>query len=384
MIKFFRDVEVVAIFYILTGVTVNAIGIGINAVVLPTVLISNGLSSFFIGLSATTEIASSIIASFFVSRIVSHFKKTNAALIFASLYALSVLTMFYYKNYGLWLFFVAVNGTCWFSLIVIRNSWMNHLLENKNRSVILALATTLFCTGYGIGSLIVKTLGAQNYLSAMLAAFFIFFSALILLFAKKTEPKTIDSVRIGFKAFFKHDPRATMGRFFIDFMAGCIIFLSVAFGVKIGLTPENAGLLISAFMLSGFCDLYAGFMVKKYDRYKMIRAGFISCLTMITLAWIFHENYILLWFSYFFFGASTALTFISSLTIINETFEKEKLTAANATLMSVGSTAYLISCFTCGILMEIFSFYGFFITIIFGGLSYLTFEYFYEKNKTRS
>lgn len=384
MIKYFRDDKFVAIFSILAGVTVNAIGIGINAVVLPTVLISNGLSSFYIGFSASTEIAFSIIASFFVSKVVSKFKKTRAALMFAGFYALSILTMYFYKNYGLWLLFVAINGTCWFSLIVIRNSWMNHLLDNKNRSVILALATTLFCTGYGTGSLIVKFLGAQNYLSVMLSGLLIFSSALILLFAKKTEPQKIDSQRIGFKAFFKHDPRATMARFFIDFMAGCIIFLTVAFGVKIGHTPENSGLLISAFMLSGFCDLYAGFMVKKYDRYKMIKAGFISCITMISLAWIFHENYILLWISYFLFGASTALAFISSLTVINETYEKEKLTAANATLMSVGSIGFLIASFICGILMEIFDFYGFFITVIFGGLSYLTFEYFYEKNKTRS
>jgi len=132
-------------------------------------------------------------------------------------------------------------------------------------------------------------------------------------------------------------------------------------------------------MTSGIFDLYAGFLVRKYNRYNMVKAGFVGCLTMIILATINYNSYNVLLVLYFLFGTSTASIFVATLTITNETFAKEKLVAANATFQSIGAFGSLFGAVLGGLFIQFFDFYGFFIAIILANITYLIFTFFYEK-----
>lgn len=383
MIKIFRDQNFIAVFYLLFSILIASMSFGINLIAFPAILLKNEVPPFLIGSASSAEVLAGIILSFFLSRIIARISIINAALLFGFIYCASILSIFFYKNFYLWLFFCIIDGGCWFALFVIRQAWINHLIHDKNRSIILALTTTIFCCGFIAGSFIVKFTGAENYLSFLLSSGFIAFSILTLLLIKNTHPRNIDSQRIGFYEFFKHNPRIALAKLLLDLQNFCLVALTVVFGVKIGLTPEDAGLLIGAFMASGFCDLYAGFLATKYDRYKMIKAGFAGCLITIIIAIFAYKYYSVLLILYFLFGASTASIFVATLTITNESFAKEKLVAANSTLQSLGSIGSLIGTLCGGFFIEVFDFYGFFIAIILANISYLFFNFYYEKNQIR-
>lgn len=202
----------------------------------------------------------------------------------------------------------------------------------------------------------------------------------MLILIKNTQPTKIDSQRISIKEFIDKQPKIAVARFLLDLQAGCLVCLGVVFGVKIGLSLENAGFLIGAFMASGIFDLYAGFLVRDFNRQKMITAGFLGCLTTIIIALFFYKFYPILLGTFFFFGASCALIIVATLTIVNESFEKSKLIAANATFQAIGSIGSVVGCFFGGIFIQIFDFYGFFAIIILTNLTYLWFIIFYKKN----
>ena len=379
MIRFFRDQNFIALFYLLFSIVIASMSFGVNIIAFPAILIKNDVSPFLIGLASAVEVLSSIVLSFFLSKIISRLTILKAAFVFATIYCVSILSIFFYQNFYLWLFFCVLNGSCWFALFVVRQAWINHLIHDKNRSVILALTTTIFCIGFIGGSFIVKYFGADNYVSFLLSSSLIAFSILLLILIKNTRPRNIDSQRIGFYEFFKHNPRIALAKFLLDLQNFCLVTLTVIFGVKIGLSAENAGLLIAAFMASGICDLYAGFLAKKLDRYKMIKAGFIGCLTIFTIAIFTYQSYTILLILYFLFGASTASIFVATLTITNENFSKEKLVAANSTFQSIGAVGSLIGTLCGGFFIQVFDFYGFFIAIILANILYLAFTFFYEK-----
>lgn len=383
MIKFLRDQNFITLFYLLFSILIASISFGINIVAFPALLINHQTSPFLIGIASAVEVFSAIILSFFFSKIVSRMKILKAAIVFATIYCASILSIFFYQNFYLWLFFCVLNGSCWFALFVIRQTWINHLIQDKNRSVILALTTTIFCSGFIGGSFVVKYFGALNYTSFLLSSSLIALSILILVLIKNSRPQKIDSQRIGFYEFFKHDPRVALAKFLLDLQNFCLITLTVIFGIKIGLSAENAGLLIAAFMASGICDLYAGFLVKKYNPYKMIRLGFIGCLTTMIVMIFTYQSYVFLLALFFLFGTSTASIFIATLTLTNETFSKEKLIAANSTFQSIGAIGSLIGTLCGGFFIQIFDFYGFFIAIILANIFYLTFTFFYEKKLTK-
>jgi len=369
-----------ALFYLLLSILIASISFGINVIAFPAILIKNDVAPFLVGFASTAEVLSSIILSFFLSKIISRLAILKASIIFGAIYSLSILSIFFYQNYYFWLFFCIINGSCWFALFVVRQTWLNSLIQDKNRSIILALTTTIFCGGFIIGTFVVKHFGAHNYTSFLLSSSLIACSILILFFIKNSRPKNIDSQRIGFVEFFKHNPRIAVAKFLLDLQNYCLVTLTVIFGVKIGLTSENSVLLIDTFMASGMCDLYAGFLAKKYDRYKMMKAGFVGCLITMIIAIFAYHSYVALLILYFLFGTSTASIFIATLTITNETFSKEKLVAANATLQATGAVGSLLGGLLGGFFIQIFDFYGFFIAIILANIAYLTFTFFYEKN----
>ena len=378
MIKFIRDQNFIALIYLLFSVFIASIATGINVISFPAILVENNIAPFFIGIATTVEVAANIAISFLLSRIIFRLTITKAMLLCAATYSLSIALIFFYQNFPLWLMFCTINGMCWFTLFIIRQSWISTLVKTKNRSVFLALITTILCCGFICGSFVVKYFGAEHYTPFLVSSAFTLLSILILIPIQQTQPKRIQARRIGLREFFKHNPRITVARFLLDLQGGCLTCFTVIFGIKVGFTIENSGLLISAYMASGFYDLYAGFLAKRFDRYKMISLGFVACLTFMLIAIFVYKSYVALLIIFFLFGCGTALILSGSITITNEIFAKHKLIGANSTFQSIGAIGFLAGSLIGGIAIEFFSFYGFFITIIFTNLAYFLFLAFYQ------
>lgn len=376
-----RDRNIVSILYLFLSFLIAAISGGINVVVFPAILMNNDIEPALIGLASANELIFGFIAAIFLAKFVLRFGLLFSCFITTIFYSSIIFLIFYYQNYILWLVFEAIIGVCWISLYVIRQAWVNNIIMNKNRSIILALISSLFCFGFLFGSFLVKFLGALNHYSLITSSVLILISGFLLLLIKDSAPKKLDSEHIKFFEFFKRLPDESMARFLLDFQGGCLVCLGVLFGVKAGFTAENSGLLVAAYMASGIFDLYAGVLVKHFDSRKMIFYGFLGCLITISMAMIFYINYPLLLAAFFFFGISCALIFISSITNINNHFAKEKLIAANATFQAFGSLGAVMGCFVGGIMIQIFGHFGFFLTILFATSCYISYYLIFSKSE---
>lgn len=373
-IYFNQDRNFLALIYLLLSILVASVAAGINVISFPAVLIKNDVTPFLIGLSATNEILFGIFVMFILSRIVAFFNALNTTLIISVFYTGIICVISFYQNYYLWILLSGLGGACWLSLFIIRQSWLNSIIADENRSVILALTTTIFCLGFASGSFFVKNFGAEDYRTFLTSAGLILLSSTLLLLIRNSQPKKIDSQKIKIKDFYKKTPRAAVAGFLLDFQAACIICLGVVFGTKAGYSVENSGFLIGAFMASGLFDLYAGFLVKNFNRDNMVLYGFLGCVSSMTTGFILHEYYTVMLIAFFIFGCSCALIIVSTLTTVNESYEKSKLVAANSTFQAIGSIGGVSGCFIGGMAIEFFDFYGFFAIIILAGISYLGYE----------
>lgn len=348
---------------LLFSVFIASIAAGINIIAFPAILIENNISSFFIGITSTIEIIAGVIISLFLSKIIHRIGTLKTATIIALVYSLVIYFIFFYKNFYIWIALDAICGGCWLSLFIIRQSWINIVIK-ENRSIIIALTSTIFCAGFIIGSFFIKEIGALNHKSLILSSTLITLSIIVLFYIRNSQPKEIDSQRLAFREIYIKSKIATISRFLLSLQVSAIIFFTIVIGKYINISTENSGFLISAFMASGFVDLYAGFLVKKFSRTNMIKIGFIGCLISMSCAMIFYESYKILIAIYFLYGCFSALIFIASLTIINESFDKEKLISANASFEGIGAIGSISGALLGGIFTELFSFYGFFLLII--------------------
>lgn len=375
-----KQQKTIAISLLIISLTLTALSAGINVITYPAILIKNHVQPFLIGLAASTELAAGIAISFFLSRMVNRSGIYQSLLIFTIIYATVIISIYFYINYALWVFLSVLNGSCWVSFLAVRQGWINNLVNNKQRSIVTGIAGAVISSGFVISPLIAAHFGANNYWLFIISAALVVISYLILIPAKKTVPKQISAKRIAFGTFFKDNPQAFLGNFLVDLQVLGILVFSVIIGSKIGYSTEKSGIFITAFAISGTFDIFSGFVVKKsIDPKKMINLGILLCLLSSTMIMLLHDDYGTMLVGYFLLGASIGLTFVSSSTVINNHYKQEELIAANATFQAIGMIGALIGTLIIGIFIQIFGFYGFFMSFILVNLLALIYNQFYAK-----
>ncbi len=382
LVTFGQDRNFISLFYIILSFLIASVSVGINVVVFPAILIDNDINAFLIGVTATSEMIFGFLAAVLVSRIIYRFGAIPTVIFITLAYSTIIYFIFFYQNYLLWLVLQSMTGVFWLFLYIIRQAWINNLVSGNNRSIVVALISSIFCSGFIAGSSLVKIFGALNHTCLIISSILIFISGMMLVLIKNTFPKSIDSAdHVKFKTIFKKLPNDAIARFLLDFQVGCLIFLGVLFGSQVGFSAENSGLLIAAFMASGVFDLYAGFLAKYYDRAKLIIFAFIGCLITLSLSIIFYQDFYVLMLLFFCFGLGCAMIMVTTLTNVNDAFDKSQLVAANATFQAIGSLGTIVGCLIGGTLMFLFDFYGFFATILMSIVTYLVYFGFFRKKQ---
>ncbi len=366
--------------FLLLSILLFAVALGINLVTFPTILTERGVSSSLIGIAFTAEILGSILMSFFLGKFVSKFDAMKSLRFAAFGYAAATTLIYFYQSFFLWIVFAIFMGHCWFTFVIIRQSWLNILLSNEKRGVALGIFSLAISTGLALGPVIVRFSGASSYFSFLISASLVIASLLCLRPLRHSARPQIESKRIPLKDFFKKNPRCFLARFFLDFQTYLLLTFTVVFGRMIGLSYEAAGLLISAFTASGFFDVYVGFLLKKTSPYRLINIGFFVCMYSFVFIILYHESYALLLLSYFIFGFGIACIYVSVFKITNEDYAKENLVAANSTFQIIGSLGSLCGSFFGGYLVGIFGDQGFPIAMVLSCSAYLAFVTF--RNKT--
>lgn len=365
--QIFKSVICLTVSFFLTALTA-----GIIMVISPNVYNNNNVSDIGIaGLLALEFLFAVIVTSF-----LSHFSKKASiiklSMIAAIVYAILALMVFFYVNYFFRVILAILLGSCWLSFVTMRLSWLNDIVNNKQRAMAIGLYSAIVSLGFTLGPVIVKAFGADNYFVMLLASAQVILAFVVLLPIQKSQPKNLDSKRISLKRFFVKNPRCFAARFLLDFQVSAILFFTVVFGKKIHLSAEDSGLLISAFAISGLFDFIIGFFILKYNPYRIISVAFTGTLMCFLLVSVFHDFYKITAILYFCYGVFAGFIFIAVATITNNSYAKEKLLAANATFQILGVTGTIFGILVCGILMQIFDFYGYFLTVILANLAYFS------------
>lgn len=355
-----------------------ATAVGMNFVTFPAVLLKNGIDPLKIGFASSAEIIGGIFMALILGKILRKILVKNILLTVAITYSTIVALIFFCKSFYLWIILVFAIGMCWVAYVVIRQAWMNVLISDENRGIGIGLYSMIISIGLGTGPMLVKLLGAENYISFITSAIFIISSFLIL---DRHAPghRHLNSAGAdkrqseNFLFFLKTNPRCFLARFFFDLQNFCLLSFAVVFGKKIGLSAESAGLLITAFMSSFFADFLVGIILKKHNAYKVLNVGFIGYLIFIAIVGIYRDSYTILLCSYFILGIFAACIYIATIVIANEFYQKDQLVLANAALQSAGSSGSLCGGLIGGILIQSFGADGYIITVVMSCMFYMIF-----------
>ena len=358
-----------------------AVAFGINLVIFPTNLRSHGVSPALIGFASAIETMGAIITSFFLAKFVNNLGIFKSLKITAIIYACLSLLLYFYLGYFYWLLTIFIIGCCWFVYVITRVSWLNILLTDEKRGIGIGIFSMIISLGVCTGPLIVKIFSATSFYSYLASGLLTILSMVSLTPLKDLKNPVINSQRISLGDFFKKNPQCFLARFFLDFQSFSLMTFSVIYGVSLGYTYESAGLFISAYYASGFFDLIAGIVSKKFKVQKLINFGFFGCIYCFLILLVYHNSYWFIILVYFLFGAFIAFIFVAVYKMMNEDYDDNELVSANSTFQLIGTCGSLFGSLLGGFMINYFGNQGFPIAICFGCLFYLTFLVIYEKSK---
>lgn len=348
---------------------------GINAVSFPLILYQHQVSPVFIGIIESVEILAGVLIAKFLYGISQKIGALKTMLIFAVIEAIVILILPLYYSFWWWVFLVFICGLSWFSIIALRQSWLNMVTTNNHRSMILAMSSTMICAGFALGPIVVKIIGAGQYLLFIISAILILLSCFSLLLIKNHQPK-LDEEKADYWQIIKTHKNSFIARFLLDLQIIVIILFTVIYGLKNGLSAENSGILVSAFMLVGLADFFIGWMIKNKELQKYINFGFFGALISFLFLPFVILNYYLVILVYVVYGWFISLIFISIITKVNHNQNKKNLIAINSTLQAIGGLGALCGTLLVGIFMQIFDANGFVILIVSANLVYFVTKFF--------
>lgn len=344
---------------------------GINSVSLPFVLYQNQVPDSLIGFTTISDVFAGIFMIYFLHRISRKIGLFESMLLFGVLGSIIILIIPFYQSFLLWLALSFALGIAIISLNNLRRAWTNMIVKSKIRSMVAAITSTAICIGFTIGPIVVKFLGAGSYQNFIASSIFIFISFVILFPLRQDEPRPAAGRALKIIALIKRNKKMMLARFLTDFQCGTILFFTVIYGIKSGISPENSGLLISIFSSIGILDFTIGFLINHKSYQRLIFWGFTSFfIAMITLPFAI-KDYSFAVVIYLILGWITSLVAICCWYGANLKQRKTQMIFINSAFMAIGLFGVFVGNFLTGIAMQIFGKEGFVIIIAAASLVYV-------------
>ena len=364
---------------ILLSIILASLAYGILIVMIAIRLEANVKNEILISLSTVTQIGAGVIFSNFLPSLEQKIGAIKSIFVGSIITAICTLLLFKYISYWLWLGVIYVIGSALFTTAVTRSTIMIDLTPPKMRSIIISLGSTLVAIGNAMGPIILNiTKTKDSFYSFLLASILFILSALPLLRIKGADSILREQKKIGVWRYIKNSPKIFCSGFTFSFiMSSCSTF-SIIYGIKNGMTAEQAPMLLSSLLLGTVFYMPLGFLCNYFNRRFIIILSALSSLYLIHLIKNFGDNENIFLLFFLLFGIMSGMK-LPTIVLINEKYKPTQRLIVNSAFSRVSLIGNICGIFITGILMKEFQHHGLWIScstiltcfIIFWFLNYI-------------
>lgn len=336
---------------------------GIASIVFPVFFRSQNISNSMIGYLDNLKVLSGVLVLFVLPIITKKIGIINSGILTLLCYSIPFIFFPILKLSML----IAFYGIGLIVFRVLLESITNMITTDEKRGRVFSILILAVSFGAGTGPIIVKIFGVNNILSYWSAIILILISGLFFLTFKNQNLEVLEKKKIDFLKYLKKFPIIFVSRFISEFLVQTMFVFGVIYGIMNNYSPENAGLFITFFCISGYIFNYPiGYFIDKYKKYRStLLSGLIILFSSILLLKFFIISKIISYLLFFIFGIGSSIISISSTAILNNICKKDEILMSNTALWISGCIGMLFSSFLTGISIQIFGADGFFVPILF-------------------
>ncbi|WP_038455657.1 MFS transporter [Campylobacter iguaniorum] len=337
--------------FVANGLVVSSAGLLLKNLNASEAMIGVVTSCFFIGALVCTLISHKLISK------VGH---VRAYAIFSAVFAISALLHDLSSNLILWAVLRFMLGFCYYSIVMVIESWLNAKIRNSIRSRILSFYEIVFYLSFGLGSLIMS-LNLDTSTVFLVGTFFIILGLIPLNLINIKAPKIPQKANISFPKIYDIAPLALVTSIIAGLCINGFFTMSTLFVLGQGFGAFEAGIFIVCAMCGGFIShMFFGVLSDKFGRKAaIILASFIAFCAAILFI-VIKPGIYLQYVIVFFLGVGIFVLYALSLARANDILKDKSMCVevGRALLFSylVGS---FLSPLIIGLLINLFGEFGF-------------------------
>lgn len=250
-----------AFIFVGNSLVISSAGIGLKEIGANDFETGLVISCFFIGAISCTIVSHKVISAY------GHIRAYS---IFTAFFAIAALFHEFSSNIIFWAFLRFMLGFCYYSLVMIIESWINEKTPNAIRSRVLAVYEMVYYGSSVIGVLLLKlNLGIDKIF--LIATLMLILGLIPFSIINIKQPKIPPKERISFPNIFKLIPLALATSFIAGIVINGMLTMSNVYILAQGFGAAEVSTFVSLAMAGGFVShILNGFLSDKFGRKNAI------------------------------------------------------------------------------------------------------------------
>lgn len=315
-------------------ISASSIGLAIGGMV-PLIAVSldyRDVPEVLIGVNSAMTSLGVILVAPFATRIVRSFGVTTSMAAGLMLAAGAILAMAYVESIAIWIVLRFLIGAGVAVHWVIGETWMNAIVTDRRRGLVMALYLTSISAGFVVGPLVLTWVGASGALPFLIFAALTALTGVPMLMLSRLVPVMKLSEKGNVWNFLKEAPTlafAAIATGLVD--AAFFTFMSI-YGLRIGYGESEAIQLVSiVFAGNLFLQVPLGWVADRMDRRRLLII--LAAIGIVSPGIAAYGLALGAWWAYpvlFIWGGSGFGIYTVAVTMLGQRYSGGEMAAANA------------------------------------------------------
>ncbi|MEM7236513.1 MAG: MFS transporter [Pseudomonadota bacterium] len=298
---------------------------------------NEGYSGFLIGLNSTASALTMVVSAPLMPRILARVGLVPLMLISVVVVAGVLVVIPVAYDFWWWTVLRMILGVAGTALFFAAEYWLVEIAPSKSRGRIVAVYAVVLSVSYGVGPIMLRTLGLESWQTFVIPAVIILLSAIPIMLGRRSAPSGQgegSASPLETLSFFRSDPLILWGVVLFGMIEfGAMGLLSV-WGLRSGLAEASALELLTWLAVgSVIFQFVMGWAADKFDRRKLLAvAGAISLITPLLMIQ-FAGNYPALVAFVVLWGGMAVSLYTLALTELGARYDGPELAAGNAAVV---------------------------------------------------
>ncbi len=241
-----------------------------------------GFSTETTGIIMSGYFAGLLLSAFFSTHIISRVGHIRAFAVFASVISASALFHIMFIDPFFWGFIRLVSGFCIGGIIIIIESWLNELAENKVRGQVFSIYMITTYAAAGTGQLILPLADPKSFFLFSIISILFSFALIPVLMTKSKAPKQMPPARMNVAELYRTSPLALVGSFMAAITNSTFYSMAPIFTHDIGFSLQQTAYFMSAAVLGGLIlQLPIGRLSDRFDR-RWVLSGVSLMVSLVS------------------------------------------------------------------------------------------------------